>query len=195
MTNDKSALFVDRDGTINEDIGYVSRPEELIVYPWAAEAIRLVNESGMKAIVITNQSGIARGLYTEETLQHIHGRLRKQLARDGAQLDGVYYCPHHPRIGDKRYRQLCVCRKPHPGMLQQAASEHNVDLTRSFVIGDKSSDMNLATNAGAKGVLVLTGYGRETLADSERWPCAPDLVADNLLDAVRLILDIARTES
>jgi D-glycero-D-manno-heptose 1,7-bisphosphate phosphatase len=195
MTNDNAALFVDRDGTINEDIGYVSRPEDLIIYPWAAEAIRLVNESGMKAIVITNQSGIARGMYTEETLHHIHGRLREELARDGAQLDGIYYCPHHPRIGDERYRQLCGCRKPHPGMLHQAAREHNIDLARSFVIGDKSSDMNLATNAGAKGVLVLTGYGRETQRDSERWLCDPELVADNLLEAVRLILDIAPAES
>ena len=195
MTNDNAALFVDRDGTINEDIGYVSRPEDLIIYPWTAEAIRLVNESGMKAIVITNQSGIARGLYTEETLNHIHGRLREELARDGAQLDGIYYCPHHPRIGGERYRQICDCRKPHPGMLHRAARDLNVDLTRSFVIGDKSSDMNLATNAGAKGVLVLTGYGRETQEGRERWPCDPALVADNLLQAVRLILDIDPTES
>ena len=195
MTNDNAAVFIDRDGTINEDIGYVSSPEDLIIYPWAAEAIRLVNESGMKAIVITNQSGIARGLYTEETLHNIHGRLRDELARDGAQLDGIYYCPHHPRIGDDRYRQFCECRKPHPGMLLQAAREHNVDLSRSFVIGDKSSDMNLATNAGAKGVLVLTGYGRATQEDSERWPCDRELEAGNLLEAVRLILDIAPMES
>ena len=195
MTNDNPAIFLDRDGTINEDIGYVSRPEDLIIYPWAAEAIRLVNESGMKAIVITNQSGIARGLYTEQTLHDIHGRLRDQLARDGAQVDGIYYCPHHPRIGDDRYRQFCDCRKPNPGMLLQAAREHNVDLSRSFVIGDKSSDMNLATNAGAKGVLVLTGYGRETSEDGDHWPCNRELVADNLLEAIRLILDIAPTES
>jgi D-glycero-D-manno-heptose 1,7-bisphosphate phosphatase len=167
----------------------------LIVYPWAAEAIRLVNESGMKVIVITNQSGIARGLYTEETLQSIHDRLRDELAGTGAQLDGIYYCPHHPRVGDDRYRQICDCRKPRPGMLLQAAREHNINLSRSFVIGDKSSDMNLATNAGAKGVLVLTGYGRETQEDSEHWPCDHELVADNLLEAVRLILDIAPTES
>ena len=194
MTNDKVAVFVDRDGTINEDIGYVSRPEDLIIYPWAAGAIRVLNESGIKAIVVTNQSGIARGLYTEETLHQIHERLRDELAGEGATLDGIYYCPHHPRIGDHRYRQLCGCRKPNPGMLRQAALEQNVDLTRSFVIGDKSSDMNLATNAGAKGVLVLTGYGRETRADTERWPCHPELVAENLLEAVGLILDITRME-
>jgi len=195
MTNHTPALFLDRDGTINKDIGYVSRAEELIIYPWAAEAIRLVNESGLKAIIVTNQSGIARGLYTEQTLNDIHVRLREELARDSAHVDGIYYCPHHPKIGDERYRQLCGCRKPNPGMLHQAAREHNIDLSRSFVIGDKSSDMNLETNAGAKGVLVLTGYGMETQSDLERWPCQPEFAANDLLEAVRLILDIVPMES
>ena len=195
MTSKKSALFIDRDGTINHDIGYVSRPEDLIVYPWAAEAIRLVNESGMKAIVITNQSGIARGMYTEETLEQIHAGLREELSKEGARLDGIYYCPHHPRIGDEHYKRLCVCRKPQPGMLHKAAREHDLDLASSFVIGDKSSDINLAANAGAKGVLVLTGYGSETQDDRKRWPCDPAFVADNLLEAVRRILDIAPAES
>jgi D,D-heptose 1,7-bisphosphate phosphatase len=183
------AVFFDRDGSINEDIGYVSRPEDLVVYPWAAEAIRLVNQSGMKAIVITNQSGIARGMYTEETLHQIHERLRQELGLGGAHIDGFYYCPHHPNIGGRRYRQSCSCRKPLPGMLQQAAREHDIDITRSYVIGDKSSDMNAAINAGAKGVLVLTGYGQETYDDRGRWPCEPLFVAKDLLEAVRLILD------
>jgi D,D-heptose 1,7-bisphosphate phosphatase len=185
------AIFIDRDGSINEDIGYVSRPSELVVYPWAAEAIRLVNQSGMKAIVITNQSGIARGLYTEETLHEIHERLREELAHEGARIDAFYYCPHHPRIGGKRYRQTCVCRKPQPGMLLRAAREHSIDVSLSYVIGDKSSDMNTATNAGAKGVLVLTGYGRETYDDPDLWPCEPSFVARDLLEAVKLILDTA----
>ena len=188
-----AAVFIDRDGCINEDIGYVSRPADLVVYPWAAEAIRLVNESGMKAIVITNQSGIARGIYTEDTLRRIHERLRCELADQGARVDAIYYCPHHPRIGDTRYRRLCDCRKPQPGMLLQAAREHGVDLRQSFVIGDKSSDVNLAANAGATGVLVMTGYGRETYRDPERWPCNPAFVAEDLLGAVRLILDTAQS--
>jgi len=185
----RPAIFLDRDGTINEDIGYVSSPDELVIYHYAARAVRLINEAGLKVIVITNQSGIARQLYDEETLAAIHKRLMDELARDGAHLDAVYYCPHHPHIGNALYRQRCECRKPSPGMLQQAAHEHDIDLGVSYVIGDKASDMNLATNAGARGVLVLTGYGRETLANRDQWPCAPEMIADDLLDAVRQILD------
>lgn len=189
------AVFFDRDGSINEDIGYVSRPGDLVVYPWAAEAIRLVNQSAMKAIVITNQSGIARGMYTEETLHQIHERLRQEVSRKGAHIDAFYYCPHHPKIGDRRYRQICLCRKPLPGMLQQAAREHDIDISRSYLIGDKSSDIKAATNAGAKGVLVLTGYGRETYDDRESWPCEPLFVAKDLLEAVKLILDDVEKEN
>jgi D-glycero-D-manno-heptose 1,7-bisphosphate phosphatase len=185
----RPAVFIDRDGTINEDHGYVSSPDELIMYPWAAEAVRLVNESGLLVIVITNQSGIARRLYTEETLAAIHERMASELAQGGARVDAIYYCPHHPEIGDERYRMACECRKPGTGMLLAAAREHGVDLSRSYVIGDKASDINLAAGAGARGALVLTGYGRETLARHDRWPCAPAIVADNLLEAVKLILD------
>ena len=188
----KPAIFIDRDGTINEDIGYVSSPDELIIYPYAAEAVRLINRSGLKAIVITNQSGIARRMYTEETLDRIHNRMIEELARDEARIDAIYYCPHHPRIGDERYCKTCDCRKPGTGMLMRAAREHDADLARSFVIGDKASDINMATNAGAQGVLVMTGYGRETLANLDMWPCAPALIADDLLDAVKRILDISQ---
>ena len=183
------AIFLDRDGTLNEDTGYVSSPGELIIYPWAAEAVRLINESGMKAIVITNQSGIARGLYTEETLFAIHNRMREEFAREGARLDAVYYCPHHPEFGGERYRSRCECRKPRPGMLHRAARERDIDFARSFVIGDKASDMNLAASVGAGSALVLTGYGRETRRDFDRWPCQPEVVAENLLEAVHIILD------
>lgn len=183
------AIFIDRDGTLNEDIGYVSNPDQLTLYPWAAEAVRLINNSGRKAIVITNQSGIARGLYTEDTLARIHSRLIKDLAREGARIDGVYYCPHHPAVGEPPYRRACECRKPRTGMLDAASLEYGIDLARSFVIGDKASDMELAENAGARGALVLTGYGSETLAHPDRWPCKPAVIADNLLEAVRQILD------
>ncbi|MGA9771332.1 MAG: HAD family hydrolase [Blastocatellia bacterium] len=187
------SIFIDRDGTINEDLGYVSAPDDLIIYPYAAEAVRLINRSSFKAIVITNQSGIARSMYTEEMLDRIHNRMIEELARGEARIDGIYYCPHHPRIGDERYRKACDCRKPATGMLVRAAREHDVDLARSFVIGDKASDIKLATNAGARGVLVMTGYGRETLANRDRWPCAPAFIAEDLLDAVKRILDISET--
>ena len=187
--NPQSAIFIDRDGTLNEDIGYVSSPAQLTLYPWAAEAVRLINEAALKAIVITNQSGIARGMYTEEILDAIHQEMIEELATQGAKLDGVYYCPHHPKIGDSRYTMACDCRKPKTGMLDRAASEHDIDLSRSFVIGDKASDINLALNAGARAVLVLTGYGRETQAHPDLFPCEPAFVAETLLDAVRLLLD------
>lgn len=182
------AIFIDRDGTINEDIGYVSHPDQLVIYSFAAEAIRRINQAGLKVIIITNQSGIARGLYTEATLKAIHDKLRRELAREGAQIDGVYYCPHHPHIGDEPYRKICDCRKPQPAMLERAATEYDIDLSQSFVIGDKASDINLATNAGAKGVLVMTGYGAGTYANLERFPCYPAIVAKDLLEAVKLIL-------
>jgi D-glycero-D-manno-heptose 1,7-bisphosphate phosphatase len=183
------AIFVDRDGTLNEDIGYVSSPDRLVLYPWAAEAVRLINTSGAKAIIITNQSGIARGMYTEDDLGKIHSRMIEELSRGGARIDAVYYCPHHPEVGDARYRVACDCRKPRTGMVNAASREHNIDLARSFIIGDKASDIELAERAGAGGALVMTGYGRETLAHPDRWPCKPTIIGENLLDAVKQILD------
>lgn len=185
----RRAVFIDRDGTLNEDIGYVSTPEKLVLYPWAAEAVRLINESGLLTVVITNQSGIARGMYTEQTLDGIHSRMIEQLARKGARIDAVYYCPHHPEVGSARYRIACECRKPSTGMLDRAARDHDIDLARSFVVGDKASDIKLAENAGARAALVLTGYGRETFSHPDRWPCKPAIVAENLLEAVKRILD------
>ena len=182
------AVFIDRDGTLNEDIGYVSTPDDLVIYPWAAEAVRRINEAGLLAIVITNQSGIARGMYTEEDLDAIHSAMLEQLGRSGARVDAVYYCPHHPDVGGGRYRMECQCRKPRIGMLESAVRDHKIDLAGSFVIGDKASDIKLAENSGARGALVLTGYGRETHAHPDRWPCAPAIVSENLLDAVNQIL-------
>jgi len=186
----RKAVFIDRDGTLNEDIGYVSRPEELFLYPCSAEAVRLVNASGLLAIVITNQSGIARGMYTEKMLDDIHSRMIQELSRQGARIDAVYYCPHHPVIGNQHYRLDCDCRKPQPGLLRAAARDHGIDLARSFVIGDKSSDIKLAESTGARAALVLTGYGRETLAHPERWPCTPDIVAENVLEAVKQVVEM-----
>jgi D-glycero-D-manno-heptose 1,7-bisphosphate phosphatase len=192
--NRQPAIFLDRDGTINEDIGYASHPDELQLYSFAGEAIRLINDAGFKVIVVTNQSGIARGLYDEAMLGTIHQKLIQELGREGARLDAIYYCPHHPRIGNQTYQKACPCRKPEIGMLEQAAREHDIDLAASYVIGDKASDINLATNAGARGVLVMTGYGSGTLADIERFPCYPAMVAEDLLEAVRLILSGARIQ-
>jgi D-glycero-D-manno-heptose 1,7-bisphosphate phosphatase len=118
-----------------------------------------------------------------------------ELARQGARIDAVYYCPHHPEVGSHNYRLQCDCRKPQPGLLKTAARDHNIDLARSFVIGDKASDMMLAESTGARAVLVLTGYGRETVEHPERWPCKPEIVAENVLEAVKRILDITSGQS
>src|SRR5215471_14770339 len=126
------AIFIDRDGTLNEDVGYAASPDEIEIYPWSAEAVRLINEAGFKAIVVTNQSGIARGVLSEEMLSRIHAKLIEDLAREGARIDAIYYCPHHPRIGPENYRRICECRKPAPGMLLEAARQHDIDLAQSF---------------------------------------------------------------
>lgn len=186
--HNQPAIFIDRDGTINEDIGYLSHPDDLHIYSFTAEAIRLINAAELPVIIITNQSGIARGFLDEMMLALIHEQLLNELARQGAHIDGIYYCPHHPRIGNETYRQECDCRKPKTGMLEQAAHEHGIALADSYVIGDKSSDINLATNAGAKSVLVMTGYGADTYANVEHFPCYPTFIAEDLLEAVHLIL-------
>jgi D-glycero-D-manno-heptose 1,7-bisphosphate phosphatase len=183
-----SAIFLDRDGTLNEDIGYVSHPDELLVYSFAADAISLLNGAGFKVIVVTNQSGVARGLYTEEMLGRIHAKLIDELSKEGARVDAVYYCPHHPEFGDRRYRIECDCRKPRSGMLVTAAQEHEIDLSRSYVVGDKASDIRLASNAGARGVLVMTGFGRETIEHPDLWPCEPYALAENALCAAEAVV-------
>jgi D-glycero-D-manno-heptose 1,7-bisphosphate phosphatase len=180
------AVFIDRDGTINEDVGYLSSPDDLVIYPWASEAIRLINKAGLKAIVVTNQSGIARGLLSEADLELIHRRLREELSRQGAHIDGIYFCPHHPQIGNEKYRMQCDCRKPAAGMLRVAAEEHRVDFNRSWLIGDKASDLESAARVGARAILVLTGYGPRTLGRIE--PARAEFTAPNLLAAVQGIL-------
>jgi histidinol-phosphate phosphatase family protein len=183
------AIFIDRDGTLNEDRGYLSSVDELIVYPWSAEAVRLVNASGLKAIVISNQSGIARELCSQEEVRTINDTLAAELRRGGARLDGIYYCPHHPEIGRPPYRMTCECRKPRPGLVQMAAREHDIDIRRSYVVGDKWSDLELAHNAGARSALVLTGYGAVTKTRLVGLSRQPDFIAANLLDAIKQILE------
>lgn len=191
----KRAVFLDRDGNVCEDVGYLGDPSKLVVFPYAAEAVRRINESSMLAILVTNQSGVARGLFGEDAVLRVHDRLERELARGGARLEGIYYCPHHPTIGQPPYRQSCECRKPRPGMLVRAAADHDIDLSQSFVVGDKYSDVRLAHEAGARAVLVRTGYGRgEWEYDRATWPRQPEHVAETLEDAVEWILDEAGKE-
>jgi D-glycero-D-manno-heptose 1,7-bisphosphate phosphatase len=189
----KRAIFMDRDGTVSDEVGYLNHVSRLRVLPFAAPAIRAVNESDLLAILVTNQAGVARGYFKEEMIGRVHERLVEELAAEGARLDAIYYCPHHPTAGEPPYRQACDCRKPRPGLLERAAREHDVDLTASYMIGDKYSDVALAHVVGAKGVLVLTGYGRgEHEYERGSWPRRPDHVAETLLEAVEWSLEDAR---
>jgi D-glycero-D-manno-heptose 1,7-bisphosphate phosphatase len=153
-------IFFDRDGTINTEVDYLSRPEELHLLPNAARAIRAANTYGVKVFIITNQSGVARGLLSERDLMQIHDRLRQLLAREGASIDALYYCPHHPDYGVEPYRTSCRCRKPGPGMLEQAAREHGITLSASYVVGDRCIDVRAGQEVQCGTILVLTGYGQ-----------------------------------
>lgn len=160
----QAAVFLDRDGTINEEVGYMDRLEKLKLIPSAAEAIRLINASGMKAVVVTNQSGVARGLFDEAFVEAVHKRLREMLREQGAFLDGIYFCPHHPTEGRERYLLTCDCRKPAPGLLLRAAADLHLDPVHAYMVGDTLKDIEAGARIGAQGVLVRTGYGTESAA-------------------------------
>jgi D-glycero-D-manno-heptose 1,7-bisphosphate phosphatase len=158
------AVFLDRDGTINEEVGYLDRIEKLRLIPGAAGAIRRINKSGMKAVVVTNQSGIARGIYNEAFVAQVHARLREMLRAEGALIDAFYFCPHHPEEGQVAYLKICGCRKPAPGMILRAAEELRIDPNRSYMVGDTLKDIEAGARAGANSILVRTGYGMEAVA-------------------------------
>ena len=187
MTN--LAILLDRDGTLNEENGHIITPDKFRLYSFAAEAVRLINESGRMALVLTNQSGIARDYLTEATLRKIHDLMEEKLRLQGARIDAIYYCAHHPEHGSPPYRLDCDCRKPRPGLVKKAAMDFNLELNRCYVIGDRYRDIEAGHAAGARGVLVMTGLGRyEYESDRSHWPRQPDHVAENLLDAVKWIL-------
>jgi len=195
MTPARPAIFIDRDGTLSHEVGYVNHLSRFRPYPWAVEAVKLINGSGYLAVVATNQAGVARGYFPESLVREVHASLEATMAGGGARLDGIYYCPHHPSVGEPPYRQDCDCRKPRPGLLRRAASDLGIDLGRSWVVGDRLGDMELAWGVGARGALVRSGYGLgELLYDAPRWDRQPDLVADHLLDAVLAILDAGERE-
>jgi D-glycero-D-manno-heptose 1,7-bisphosphate phosphatase len=187
-----TAVFLDRDGTINEEVGYLDSMDKLKLFPNAAEAIRMINESGMKAVVITNQSGIARGHFTEEFVGTVHTHIQKIFHERGAYIDAFYYCPHHPTEGIGTYLQSCSCRKPQAGMLIAASEEMGIDLAKSYMVGDMSKDIQVAGKVGAKGVLVKTGYGVSTIekdfAPGSGETIRPDYIAEDILDAITWIM-------
>ncbi len=186
----RRAVFLDRDGTICEEVEYLDHIDQLKVFPGVPAAIRRLNEAGLKVIGITNQSGVARGFFSESFLAETHRKLAEILKWNGAGLDAVYYCPHHPEGSVPAYRRECDCRKPGIGLLERAAQEHNLDLASSFVVGDKYLDVETGFRAGARSILVLTGYGHEQYASQgPSWPRRPDYVATDLAQAVDWILE------
>jgi D-glycero-D-manno-heptose 1,7-bisphosphate phosphatase len=180
---------MDRDGTISEEVGYINHPSRYRVFPFAAEAVRLLNEAGWLAILVTNQAGVARGYFTEDLIAAVHDVLKLELEHDGARLDAIYYCAHHPSVGELPYRFDCDCRKPKPGLIIRAAADFDIDLAQSWMIGDRYSDIELARNAGVHAAFVLSGYGRgEWEYQRAAWKHEPDLMAEDLLEAVKRIV-------
>lgn len=183
------AVFLDRDGTINEEVGYLSDPGQVNLIPGSADALAKLHAAGFKLVVVTNQSGIARGLFTVEELKHVNHELEKLLKEKGAGVDAFYFCPHHPHYGEK---VACECRKPKPGMAKAAAKELGIDLLKSYFVGDKVSDIELGKNAGGKTALVLTGYGIEEKGLLEAKGIKPDMVLDGLPEAADWIIEDSR---
>lgn len=196
QTDLKPAVFMDRDGTMTIEGGYINHPSRLKLIAGTADAVRLCNENDLLAVVTTNQAGVARGYFTEDMINVVHGRLRTMLEKKGAHLDAVYYCPHHPREGKTPYRADCNCRKPRPGMIEQACRELPVDLTRSYMVGDKISDSEFGHRLGLRTVMVLTGYGRgEYEFQRQDWTDTPDFIAKNLKHAVLWIIEDLKSRS
>lgn len=189
VTTLRPAVFLDRDGTINEQMGYINHISRFHLLPGVVEAIRRLNEANIPVVVVTNQSGLARGYFPEELLAAVHEEMELLLAEHGAHVDGIYICPHHPEAKKEKYRLDCNCRKPKTGLFVRAAEEMGLDLARSFVVGDRWSDLKSAKACGATPVLVLTGYGRgDAQYIGPGQEVQPAFVGADLAEAVQWIL-------
>lgn len=188
----RKAVFLDRDGTVSREVGYVNHERRLRLLPGSASAIRKLNDAGLPAVLVTNQAGVARGYFEEPLVHVVHQRLEALLDEEaGARLDGIYFCPHHPDVGKPPWRLDCNCRKPRPGMLLRAAEELDIDLARSYLVSDHIKDVSMAMEAGLTGVMVRTGYGAGLLEyHAHNWSTRPHHVTDDLAAAVELILEL-----
>jgi D-glycero-D-manno-heptose 1,7-bisphosphate phosphatase len=187
----KPAVFLDRDGTLIHDVGYLSRIEDVRWFPWSIEAVRLLNRAGFLVCITTNQGGIGLGFYDEDLVHRVHTLMSENLAQTGARIDGYFYCPHHPRAVREDLRADCECRKPKPGMIRQAQARFDIDLSRSFVVGDKPADVGLAASVNVPGVLVKTGHGAAELERHGGFMPGAAFVADTVLEAASWILTSA----
>ncbi len=184
----KRAVFFDRDGTINEEAGYIRDLNNLKLIKGAAEAIEKLRKSGFLAVLITNQSGPARGYYSEEWVKQLNNRVQELLNQEGAELDAIYYCPHLPDGSVPEYTFECDCRKPNIGLFLNAKSDFDIDLNSSFMLGDKATDVEAGHNAGCKSILLKTGYGQQVLAGSYQTVPDANYIADDIVDAAEWIL-------
>jgi len=183
------AVFIDRDGTINEEVGYLGDLNQLRLIPGAGTAIRRLNNAGLKVVLVTNQSGVARGYFTESFVRETHALLEQMLAEEGARFDGIYYCPHHPKAGSSDYTMVCDCRKPGTGMINQAAKDLAIDVKQSFVVGDKWSDVEFGQRAGARSILVMTGFAADDPGNIRPLDLHdPDFIANTIAEAIDWIL-------
>lgn len=185
----RPAVFLDRDGTINEQRGYINHISRFVLLPRTTEAVRLLNEHGFLAIIVTNQSGVARGYFPIELVNEVHEHLKELLRKEGAYVDGIFFCPHYHRGEVGEYTIECNCRKPRPGLIEKARKNLDIDMAGSYLIGDRVSDIELAKRCNLKGVLVKTGYGKgdlEYVFPNSR--AKPLHVAKDLLAAVRWII-------
>lgn len=186
----KPAVFMDRDGTINEQMGHINHLSRFVVLPRVPEAIALLNRAGFLALIVSNQSGVAQGYAPLELVHEVHRRLESVLRENGAFLDGIFFCPHHPRGTVPQFAGECDCRKPKTGLIDQARKALEIDMARSYVVGDRCQDIRLAHRSGIPGILVKTGYG---LGEAEHVlpgvPEKPAHIAEDLYGAVRWILE------
>lgn len=183
------AAFLDRDGTIIRQVELMHKPSDMEILPRTAEAIRSLNAANIRVIVVTNQPVVARGIATTQQIEAIHGLLQSALQAEGASIDAFYFCPHHPNATCEAFRQCCDCRKPNPGMLLKAQRDHEIDLSRSVMIGDTTQDILTGNRAGVRTILVHTGHAGK---DPWQYQCAPDFEAEDLFEAAQLWLENIR---
>lgn len=196
MTSLRRAVFLDRDGTINEQMGYINHLDRFRLLPGVGKAIARLNRAGLAVVVVSNQSGLARGYFPKDLVEAVNKKMKDLLARDGARLDGIYYCPHHPQAEVPEYRRDCECRKPRPGLIRKASAELGLNQARSFTIGDRLADIKTGQAAGTKNILVLSGYGRGELEYIlPHSDVRPDYVAEDLGKAVDWVLGEIETGS
>jgi D-glycero-D-manno-heptose 1,7-bisphosphate phosphatase len=190
------AVFLDRDGTVNEEVGYLTDLEKLRLIAGAGAAIRRLNQAGFKVVLVTNQSGVARGYFEESLVHKAHGRLQELLKPEGATIDAMYYCPHHPTAGNSHYTLDCACRKPRTGLIEKAVKDLDIDINHSYMVGDKWSDIELAQRAGVRGILVMSGFAPDDPGNKRSNRIKePDFLAHSLSEAADWILgrEIAHT--